>query len=89
MAYDRKYGKVTTEFGNIGKDEPVVVFRAQDALLPKVLSYYILFCLKAGSPKRHIDIIFNTMINIKNWQGLNLEKVKNPTSESSKERLPE
>lgn len=60
MAYDRKYGKVTTEFGNIGEDEPVVVFRAQDVLLPKVLAYYHLFCMKIGSPRFHLNLIMDT-----------------------------
>lgn len=87
MGYDRKYGKVTTEFGNIGENEPVVVFRAQDALLVDVLSYYIKLCIDTGSPKRHILIVLNTIDTIENWQNLNMTKI--PTSESSKERLPE
>lgn len=37
MAIDLKYGRVTLENADIGEDEPVVVFRARDALLPKVL----------------------------------------------------
>lgn len=89
MGIDRKYGKVTTEFGSIGEDEPVVVFRAQDALLPKLLPYYALQCMKAGSPLRHIAICYNTMKTIVTWQIKNSDKVKIPTSESSKERLSE
>lgn len=85
MGYDRKYGKITTEFGNIGEDEPVVVFRAQDRLLPKVLMYYHLFCMKSGSPKRHLDIILNTFYAVCNWQAQNVTKI--PNSESSKDRL--
>jgi len=85
MGYDRKYGKVTTEHGNIGENEPVVVFRAQDKLLPKLLAYYHLFCLKAGSPRRHLDIILNTKEVIEDWQARNPTRV--PTSDSSKERL--
>jgi len=82
MGYDRKYGKVTTEFGNIGEDEPVVVFRAKDMLLPKVLAYYHLFCLKAGSPRRHLNIILNTKETVEKWQIENTSKV--PDSENSK-----
>ena len=85
MGYDSKYGKVTTEFGNIGENEPVVVFRAQDKLLPKILAYYHLFCLKAGSPRRHLNIILDTKEQVENWQVKNITKV--PTSESSKNRL--
>lgn len=36
MAVDRKYGRVTLERGTIGEDEPVVVFRAQDKMLPEL-----------------------------------------------------
>ena len=82
MGYDRKYGKVTTEFGNIGEDEPVVVFRARDMLLPKVLAYYHLFCLKVGSPRRHLNIILNTKEDVEKWQIENISKI--PDSESSK-----
>lgn len=74
MGYDAKYGHVTTERGTIGKDEPVVVFRAQDALLPKVLIYYHMFCLKAGSPKRHLDLIFSTLRTVQAWQRMNSTK---------------
>lgn len=82
MAQDLKYGKVTLEHGDIGEDEPVIVFRAKDALLPKVLAYYHLFCLKAGSPKRHLDIIYDAREKILDWQDRNA--VKRPDSESSK-----
>jgi hypothetical protein len=85
MALDRKYGKVNLEFGNIGENEPVVIFRAQDKILPKILAYYHLFCLKEGSPRRHLDIILNTKEQIEQWQSKNKTKV--PTSASSSDRL--
>lgn len=83
MGIDQKYGRVTTEHGNIGEDEPVIVFRAQDRLLPKLLAYYHLFCLKAGSPKRHLDLILSTRDVVLDWQEVN--DVKTPDSESSRE----
>lgn len=89
MGIERKYGKVTTEFGTIGEDEPVVLFRAQDKLLPKVLSYYALFCMKENSPRRHINIVLNTLDTIKDWQKNNADKVKVPASESSKAWMTE
>lgn len=82
MGYDRKYGKVTTEFGNIPDDEPVIVFRARDKLLPKVLAYYHMFCIKEGSPRRHLNIIMNTLELVKYWQATN--KTKIPDSEASR-----
>lgn len=82
MAIDGKYGKVTLEHGDIGEDEPVVVFRAKDVLLPKVLAYYTALCLKAGSPRRHIDIIFSSYDNVKKWQDEHGSRI--PSSENSK-----
>ena len=87
MGYDRKYGKVTTEHGNIGENEPVVVFRAQDITLPDVLDDAMKRANAAGSPVRHIAILVNTRNTILNWQDKNPEKIKVPSSESSKERL--
>jgi hypothetical protein len=68
MAIDGKYGRVTLENGNIGEDEPVVVFRAKDALLPRVLMYYHLFCMKSGSPKAHLDSIWDALQTVYFWQ---------------------
>jgi len=89
MGYDRKYGHVATEFGNIGIDEPVVVFRAQDALLPSVLAFYANECRKAGSPPRHIDLVNNTRDTVTGWQNEFPDQVRIPNSESSRDRLPE
>jgi hypothetical protein len=85
MAIDRKYGRVTLEHGDIADDEPVVVFRAKDKLLPKVLMYYHLFCMKAGSPKRHLDLIWDSLLTISRWQESHSTKV--PDSEASREWL--
>ena len=88
MAFDRKYGKVITQFGTIGEDEPVVVFRARDETLPDLLVKAIELAKRAGSPQRHIDILTNTLSTIVSWQGKNQELVRIPASESSKDRLP-
>ena len=68
MAIDLKYGRVTTEHGTIGEDEPVVVFRAQDETLPKLLAYYHLFCVKEGSPRHHLDAIMDAREKVLEWQ---------------------
>ena len=50
MPYDLKYGQVTLENQrNIADDEPVIVFRAQDRLLPKLLKVYRYFCELAAN----------------------------------------
>jgi hypothetical protein len=85
MAIDRKYGRVTLEHGTIGEDEPVVVFRAQDRLLPKLLAYYRLFCWKAGSPARHLELIDTALATVEDWQREHHTQV--PNSETSREWL--
>ena len=68
MAIDNKYGRVTTERGTIGENEPVVVFRAQDALLPDVLHFYEIACRLSGSPTRHLELIRKTRRQVLQWQ---------------------
>ena len=84
MAIDRKYGRVKLEHGTIGEDEPVVVFRAQDRLLPKVLAYYRLFCWKEGSPQRHLELVDASLAAVEQWQTEGFHRVHTPDSESSR-----
>jgi hypothetical protein len=84
MGYDRKYGKVTTENGDIPDDEPVIVFRARDVTTTKLLSYYLMICAKAGSPVRHLDIIIGTLFHFRRWQQEHPDRVKVPDSERSR-----
>jgi hypothetical protein len=79
MAIDRKYGTVTLERGTIADDEPVVVFRAQDKLLPSVLRTYRMFCMNSGSPERHLDAIDGALAAVEAWQEDHFTKV--PTSD--------
>lgn len=76
MGYDRKYGKVTFERGNIGEHEPVVVFRAKDVLLPELLYAYIGLCLtRTNVEAEHTKTIIDTHSAIKRWQKLHGAKV--------------
>jgi hypothetical protein len=68
MAIDGKYGRVTLEKGTIGEDEPVVVFRSQDLLLPQVLEHYQELCREHGSPEKHLDPISTTIQTVRAWQ---------------------
>lgn len=74
MGYDGKYGRVTLERGTIGENEPVVVFRAQDRLLPKLLKIYKILCELAGSPQHHLDLIHESAMRVKAWQEANYTK---------------
>lgn len=79
MAIDNKYGRVTLERGTIGEDEPVVVFRAQDRTLVKLLKVYKIFCEFAGSPQRHLDAINEATKKVLVWQLAN--PTKTPSSD--------
>jgi hypothetical protein len=83
MAIDGKYGRVTMEHGNIGEDEPVIVFRAQDKLLPNVLGFYYDLCNSSGSPKHHLNRIQQTSDEVVAWQSTHPTKI--PTSDMLKE----
>jgi hypothetical protein len=83
MAIDGKYGKVILEHGqHIPDDEPVIVFRAKDQTTAKLLAYYMLLCMKAGSPRRHLEIILDTAERFRAWQETHQTKV--PDSETSR-----
>jgi hypothetical protein len=71
MGIDSKYGKVTVEKVRktpIGEDEPVMVFRAQDKLLPRLLDLYEALCRAHGSPDEHIAAIGVARDNVVAWQ---------------------
>lgn len=75
MAFNLKYGQVTLERGTVGDTEPVMVFRAQDKLLPQVLNNYYDLCEKAGSPDKHLSIIMDKKVMVEQWQQNNKTKV--------------
>jgi hypothetical protein len=81
MAEDLKYGHVTLEHGHVPDDEPVVVFRARDKLLPRLLSMYFGLCKEAGSPQHHLDLITQRHIEISRWQDKNPGQVRVPRSD--------
>lgn len=82
MAVDGKYGQVTLEHGSVAETEPVVVFRAQDKLLPELLEHYVRLCAAAGSPERHLDLIHRSIQQVREWQQDHHTQV--PNSESSR-----
>jgi hypothetical protein len=75
MPIEHKYGRVTTERGTIDEDEPVVLFRAQDKLLPSVLKEYLALCTKNGSPPKHLRGIEETWRRVVKWQADHHTKV--------------
>jgi hypothetical protein len=89
MGYDVKYGTVTTEHGNIPVDEPVVVFRARDCLVPTLLAYYAALCRDVGSPERHLQLVGKSAELIEQWQAQHPEQLRIPDSERSRAWLPD
>lgn len=85
MGIDRKYGRVTTEHGTIGEDEPVVVFRAKDKMLPDLLDVYLGMCGVAGSPEKHIAGIEATRAEVMAWQETHFTQVPQSSGEESVE----
>lgn len=77
MGFDGKYGRVTTEYGDIPDTEPVLVFRAQDKLLPDVLHAYYQLCSQSGSPVKHLDLVRDAYDRVTAWQAENFTKVPN------------
>lgn len=80
MAAENKYGQVTTSQGEIPEDEPVFLFRARDALLPKVLNYYEHICREHGAPGSHIAAINDRAKEITSWQLDHQDRVHTPGS---------
>jgi hypothetical protein len=87
MAIDNKYGRITTEFGDIGEDEQVVLFRGRDRLLPKLLKIYHILCSIAGSPVHHLEAIDQAAAKIKMWQAEHYDQIRTPTSDAYWRRI--
>lgn len=88
MGRDGKYGLVTTQHGDIPDDEPVIVFRARDRHSRAVITHYLKLCDQGGIPVRHLRLVSEALAAFIRWQERNPDKVRTPSSESSRERLP-
>lgn len=89
MGFDGKYGRVTTEHGNIPDDEPVIVFRGRDRIVPAMLRFYREMCESNGSPQRHLGLIDRSRSEIEAWQAQHPDKTRTPDSERSREWMGE
>jgi hypothetical protein len=87
VGLDKKYGRVTIERGDVGEDEPVVIFRGKDVSLPKLLGLYWNMCEKIGSPKHHLDLINQRIDEICEWQDAHPELVHIPNSDGFEDCL--
>lgn len=79
---DSKYktsGNITKMDGTpVDENEPLILFRAQDKLVPELLEKYEELCRAAGSPEEHLNTLREKIDKIKKWQADNPDKVKVP-----------
>lgn len=87
MGFDGKYGKVITEFGDIPGDEPVIVFRGRDRLLPDLLDEYARQCGYHAAPHRHVELVRDAAERIRRWQEDHPQLLRTPSSEGYFERV--
>lgn len=87
MGHDVKYGRVVTEHGSIPEDEPVIVFRARDALSCPLLSAYHRLCQENGVPAFHQALVEQNYTAFADWQEAHPDLVRTPDSAAHRERL--
>ena len=79
---DGKYktdGNVTKLDGTpITDDEPLVLFRAKDKLLPQLLEDYKKLCQDAGCQAQQVETLGPLIQQVKDWQATHQDKVKLP-----------
>lgn len=80
MAQNTKYGRVTTERGNIPPDEPVFILRAQDALAPLAVVAYLKLCEEEGTTENHLTEVGLAYATLAEWQSEHPDRVKTPDS---------
>jgi hypothetical protein len=79
MGYDRKYGRVTTERGTIGPDEPVFLIRARDVSAPDALYAYASAAESHGAGETLCTNARKRGDEIAAWQAEHPELVRVPT----------
>jgi hypothetical protein len=67
MAISSKYGKVTTEKGDIPEDEPVFIFRPKDGFAVEALNHYWALCRDGGASEEFLDSLEYAVHQIDRW----------------------
>lgn len=81
MGVDSKYGVAVTDVEGhspIGEDEPIFIFRAQDANSVPALEAYAEKCIEKGTSSAHLEAIGSSIDNFRRWQEENRDKVRLP-----------
>lgn len=66
---ENKYGKITTEKGDIPEDEPVFLLRAQDVLAQEAIYYYYTLCVASGADPDHCEAVLAARSAFTSWEG--------------------
>jgi hypothetical protein len=62
----------------IPRDEPVILFRARDSLVPQLLDFYLQLRGKISDPAQNLPLLEADIFIIKAWQKANSDKVRTP-----------
>jgi len=72
-------GEITKNDGTpIPVDEPLMLFRGKDKVLPQLMDEYKRLSQAVGSPAEHLEAIQAATDKIVAWQKDNQDKVKTP-----------
>lgn len=78
MGFDRKFGVVTTERGNIPRDEPVFVIRAADVAAAEAIDGYAAAAAAVGADEALLGPVRERARQVREWQCAHPERVKVP-----------
>jgi hypothetical protein len=80
---DRKYattGDIIRKLDNsvLPPDEPLILFRGRDRLLPQMLDYYMSLKVEVGSTKERFNVLQSDIDAIKQWQNSHPDRLRTP-----------
>ena len=78
MAIAGKYGRITTECGDIPEDEPVFLLRARDRQAIYAIAAYSRHCSQRNSPLAHLNDLARVIGVFADWQEANPERMRVP-----------
>jgi hypothetical protein len=62
----------------IPEDEPLILFRGRDRLVPQMLDYYNELRIKAGTSQKNMPLLQKQIEVIKRWQAENPDRTRIP-----------
>ena len=62
----------------IPEDEPLMLFRGRDRLVPQMLEYYLKLRQEITEPKQNLTFLTGAMEKIQAWQKAHPDRVRTP-----------